>query len=59
MRAPRGGKPLLDEFDRSGVSAPELARMTGTFNFIVHGYDDDPQEVYAIEEVREYCQAVG
>ena len=24
----------------------ELGVLMGTFNFIVHGYDDDPQEVY-------------
>ena len=26
----------------------------GAFNLIVHGFVDDPQEVYAIEEVRAY-----
>ena len=26
----------------------------GTFHFIVHGNDDDPHEVYAIEEVRAF-----
>jgi hypothetical protein len=29
-----------------------LAGLMGRFNFIVHGYDDDPQEIYAIEPVR-------
>ena len=48
-------KPFLRRF---GVSAlPEgagLATLMGRFTFTVHGYDDDPQEVYAIEEVRAF-----
>ena len=48
-------RPFLRRF---GVDAlpegAELGVLMGTFNFIVHGYDDDPQEVYAIEEVRAY-----
>ena len=30
----------------------DLAALMGSFHFIVHGYDHDPHEVYAIEEVR-------
>lgn len=47
--------PFLRRF---GVNAlpegTELAALMGRFNFMVHGYDDDPQEVYAIEGVRAF-----
>jgi len=32
----------------------ELGALMGRFNFMVHGYDDDPHEVYAIEEGRAF-----
>ena len=35
---------------------PELAAMMGTFQFLVEGYDDDPQEIYSIPEVRKFYQ---
>ena len=31
----------------------------GRFNFIVHGYDDDPHEVYAIEAIRTFYQTLN
>lgn len=34
----------------------ELAEMLGKFHFAVHGYDDDPHEVYAIAAVRRFYQ---
>jgi hypothetical protein len=30
---------------------PELAAMMGKFQFLVEGWDDDPQELYSIPEV--------
>ena len=33
---------------------PALAAMMGKFQFLVEGYDDDPQEIYAIPEVRKF-----
>jgi hypothetical protein len=35
---------------------PELAAMMGTFQFLVEGWDDDPQELYAIMAVRKFYQ---
>ena len=35
---------------------PELAAMMGKFQFLVEGWDDDPQELYAIPEVRKFYQ---
>ncbi len=34
----------------------ELAAMMGTFQFLVEGWDDDPQELYAIPEIRKFYQ---
>ena len=31
---------------------PALAALMNRFRFLVHGYDDDPQELYAIPEYR-------
>jgi hypothetical protein len=33
---------------------PELAAMMGKFQFLVEGWDDDPQELYSILEVRKF-----
>jgi hypothetical protein len=33
---------------------PELAAMMGTFQFLVNGWDDDSQELYAIPEIRKF-----
>ena len=35
---------------------PELAAMMGTFQFFVEGWNDDPQELYAIPEIRKSYQ---
>ena len=35
---------------------PELAALMGRFQFLVHGYDDDPAELYGIPEVRKFYQ---
>ena len=37
-------------------SGPELAAMMGRFQFLVDGWNDDPQELYAIPEVRRFYQ---
>ena len=34
----------------------ELAALMGSFRFLVHGYDDDPAEVYGIPDVRKFYQ---
>lgn len=47
--------PFLRRFGASVLpKGKELAALMGQFNFMVHGYDDDPQEVYAIAEVRAF-----
>ena len=33
---------------------PELARLMGRFHFLIGGYDDHPEEVYAISEIRRF-----
>ena len=35
---------------------PELAKLMGSFQFLIQGWDDDPQEIYAIPEVRKFYQ---
>lgn len=35
---------------------PALAAMMGTLQFVVDGWNDDPQEIYAISEVRKFYQ---
>jgi hypothetical protein len=35
---------------------PDLAAMMGKFQFLVEGWDDDPQELYSIPEVRKFYQ---
>jgi hypothetical protein len=35
-------------------SGPELAALMGRFQFLLDGYDDDPAELYAIDEVRRF-----
>jgi hypothetical protein len=48
-------KPFLRRFGSKALpKGAELAALMGRFNFMVHGYDDDPQEVYVIEEVRAF-----
>ena len=37
-------------------TGPELAALMGRFQFLVEGYDHDPQELYAITEVRRFYQ---
>lgn len=33
---------------------PELAKLMGTFQFFVEGWDDVPDEIYAIPEIRKF-----
>lgn len=33
---------------------PKLAKMMGTFSFLVDGYNDNPEEVYSIQAVRDF-----
>ena len=35
---------------------PELAALMGRFQFLVHGYEDDPAELYGIPDVRKFYQ---
>ncbi len=35
---------------------PELAAMMNKFQFMVDGWNDDPQELYAIPEIRKFYQ---
>jgi hypothetical protein len=35
---------------------PELAKLMGSCQFLIQGWDDDPQEIYAIPEVRNFYQ---
>ena len=37
-------------------SGPQLAAMMGRFQFLVDGWNDDPQELYVIPEVRRFYQ---
>ena len=36
----------------------KLARLMGTFSFFVDGYNDDPEEIYAIQAVRDFYAAL-
>lgn len=48
-------RPFLRRFGADRLpSGPELAALMGRFNFFVHGYDDHPDELYAIPEVRKF-----
>ena len=48
---------FLKTFGRAALPhGPELAAMMGKFQFLVEGWDDDPQELYAIPEVRKFYQ---
>lgn len=52
-------RPFLRRFGRDVLpEGRELAILMGRFNFVVHGYDDEPDEVYAIKAVRTYYQAL-
>ena len=47
--------PFLRRFGvRALPKDAELGALMGRFNFMIHGYDDDPREIYAIEEVRAF-----
>ena len=35
---------------------PELAAMMGSFQFLVDGWNDSPDEIYAIPEIRKFYQ---
>ena len=45
--------PFLRRFGADALPrGKSLAKLMGQFHFVVHGYDEHPHEVYAIEEVR-------
>ena len=48
---------FLKQFGRDALpQGPALDDLMNRFRFLVDGYDDDPQELYAIPEVRKfYC----
>lgn len=44
---------FLKQFGRDALpQGPALAELMNRFRFLVHGYDDDPQELYAIPKVQ-------
>ena len=48
---------FLKTFGRDALpEGDELAGLMNRFQFIVDGYNDDPQELYSIPEVREFYQ---
>ena len=48
---------FLKQFGRDVLpEGPDLASMMGKFEFLVEGYDDDPQEIFGIPEVRKFYQ---
>lgn len=49
---------FLKTFGPAGLlpEGPELAAMMNKFQFVVDGWNDDPQEVYAIPEIRKFYQ---
>ena len=48
---------FLKQFGSAALpDGPELAAMMGTFQFLVDGWNDDPQELYAIPEIRKFYQ---
>lgn len=48
---------FLKQYGPSALpDGPELAAMMGTFQFFVDGWNDDPQELYAIPEIRKFYQ---
>ena len=51
--------PFLRRFGHDRLpTGPELATLTGRFNFSVHGYDD-PDGLYAIHRARRTSRYVG
>lgn len=52
-------KPFLRRFGKHVLpKGRKLARMMGTFSFFVDGYNDSPDEIYAIQPVRDYYAAL-
>ena len=48
---------FLKTFGRDALPhGPELATMMGKFQFLVEGWNEDPQELYSIPEVRKFYQ---
>ena len=46
---------FLKQFGRGALPrGPELAAMMGKFQFLVEGWAHDPQEIWAIPEVRRF-----
>ena len=48
-------RPFLGRFGLSALPCDaELAALMGRFEFMVHGYDDEPEEIYAVEDIRRF-----
>ncbi len=48
---------FLKRFGPAALPAgPALAALMGRFSFLIEGYDNDPQELYAIPAVRKFYQ---
>jgi hypothetical protein len=47
----------LEQFGPAALpEGPELATMMNKFQFVVDGWNDDPNELYAIPEIRKFYQ---
>lgn len=48
---------FLKRFGPDALPAgPELAALMGRIQFLIHGYENDPAELYGIPEVRKFYQ---
>ena len=48
---------FLKNFSEDALpDGPELAAMMGKFQFVIDGWNHDPQEIYAIPEIRKFYQ---
>lgn len=48
---------FLKQFGPAGLpEGPELAAMMNKFQFLIDGWNDDPNELYAIPEIRKFYQ---
>ena len=51
---------FLGQFQKDTLpKGEELANLMGRLTFLVEGYDDDPREVYTIDEVRTFFQTLS
>lgn len=49
---------LLDTLKRLEVNSELLTTSKGKIDILIHGYNDDPRELYEIEEVRNWIKTV-